>query len=109
MAPRGPDPQRRNLGLACRHRPAGRAAGSVAALIKVQSPYETAIAAAFGAAADAVAVTDLDAAMDTFDHLKAEDLGRAGLLLGGVVETERTRMASASSWGSVRRRAGRGA
>ena len=64
--------------------------GSVAALIKVQSPYETAIAAAFGAAADAVAVTDLDAAMDTFDHLKAEDLGRAGLLLGGVVETERT-------------------
>ena len=31
--------------------------GSVAALIKVQSPYETAIAAAFGAAADAVAVT----------------------------------------------------
>jgi chromosome segregation protein len=64
--------------------------GSVAALIKVQSRYETAIAAAFGAAADAVAVTDLDAAMDTFDHLKAEDLGRAGLLLGGVVDTERT-------------------
>ena len=59
--------------------------GSVAALVKVQSPYETAIAAAFGAAADAVAVTDLDAAMDAFDHLKAEDLGRAGLLLGGVV------------------------
>jgi chromosome segregation protein len=64
--------------------------GSVAALVSVQSPYETAIAAAFGAAADAVAVTDLDAAMDAFDHLKAEDLGRAGLLLGGVVETERT-------------------
>jgi chromosome segregation protein len=38
--------------------------GSVAALVSVQSPYETAIAAAFGAAADAVAVTDLDAAMD---------------------------------------------
>ena len=55
----------------------------------MQSPYED-DCAAFGAAADAVAVTDLDAAMDTFDHLKAEDLGRAGLLLGGVVETERT-------------------
>ena len=89
-APRGPDLQRRNLGLACRHRPADGLLGSIAALIKVQSPYETAIAAAFGAAADAVAVTDLDAAMDTFDHLKAEDLGKAGLLLGGVVETERT-------------------
>ncbi|HEX3197200.1 MAG TPA: AAA family ATPase, partial [Propionibacteriaceae bacterium] len=49
--------------------------GSVAALVSVQSPYETAIAAAFGAAADAVAVTDLGAAMEAFDHLKAEDLG----------------------------------
>ena len=64
--------------------------GSVATLVRVQSPYQTAIAAAFGAAADAVAVTGLDAAMAAFDHLKAEDLGRAGLLLGGVVETERT-------------------
>ena len=64
--------------------------GSVATLIRVQTPYETAIAAAFGAAADAVAVTGLEAAIGAFDHLKAEDLGRAGLLLGGLVETERT-------------------
>jgi chromosome segregation protein len=64
--------------------------GSVAALIKVRSPYQAAIAAAFGAAADAVAVTGIDAAIDAFDHLKAEDLGRAGLLLGGAAETERT-------------------
>ena len=63
--------------------------GSVAALIKVQSPYETAIAAAFGAAADAVAVTGVPAAVDAFDHLKAEDLGRAGLLIGDLVEAER--------------------
>jgi len=62
--------------------------GSVAALIKVQSPYESAIAAAFGAAADAVAVTGVPAAVDAFDHLKAEDLGRAGLLIGGLVEAE---------------------
>ena len=62
--------------------------GSVAALIKVQSPYETAIAAAFGAAADAVAVTGVPAAVDAFDHLKAEDLGRAGLLIGDLVEAE---------------------
>jgi chromosome segregation protein len=64
--------------------------GSVAALVRVQNPYETAIAAAFGAAADAVAVSGLDAAVDAFDHLKTEDLGRAGLLLSGAVETERT-------------------
>jgi chromosome segregation protein len=64
--------------------------GSVATLIRVQTRYETAIAAAFGAAADAVAVTGLEAAVGAFDHLKAEDLGRAGLLLGGVVDTEQT-------------------
>ncbi len=57
--------------------------GSVAALIKVGSADQTAIAAALGAAADAVAVTGVDAAVRAFDHLKAEDLGRAGLLLGG--------------------------
>jgi chromosome segregation protein len=63
--------------------------GSVAALVNVQTPYQTAIAAAFGAAADAVAVRDLNAAVDAFDHLKTEDLGRAGLLLGGATEIER--------------------
>ncbi|MCW2805825.1 MAG: smc [Propionibacteriaceae bacterium] len=57
--------------------------GSVAALVSVEASYETAIAAAFGAAADAVAVTGVDAAVGAFDHLKSEDLGRAGLLLGG--------------------------
>ena len=82
--------------------------GSVATLVRVQSPYETAIAAAFGAAADAVAVTSLDAAIAAFDHLKAEDLGRAGLLLGGVIETERTDNGRRFLRGTVRRRAGRG-
>ncbi|MCE3275361.1 MAG: smc, partial [Propionibacteriaceae bacterium] len=64
--------------------------GSVATLVKVRSPYQAAIAAAFGAAADAVAVAGVDTAIAAFDHLKAEDLGRAGLLLGGVIETERS-------------------
>ncbi len=58
--------------------------GSVAALVRVRTSYETAVAAALGAAADAVAVTDLDAALGAFDHLKVADLGRAGLLLGGA-------------------------
>lgn len=57
--------------------------GSVAALISVPPGAEVAIATALGAAADAVAVTGLEAAVAAFDHLKAEDLGRAGLLLGG--------------------------
>ena len=62
--------------------------GSVAALVGVQAGYETAVAAAFGAAADAVAVAGLDAAVGAFGHLKAEDLGRAGLLLGGAAPSE---------------------
>ncbi len=57
--------------------------GSVAALLQVQPGYEAAIAAALGNAADAVAVEHVDAAVGAIDHLKAADLGRAGILLGG--------------------------
>lgn len=57
--------------------------GSVAALVAVRGGYEGAVAAALGAAADAVAVTDADTAVAAIDHLKNDDLGRAGLLLGG--------------------------
>lgn len=58
--------------------------GSLAALLSVRSGYETAVAAALGSAADAVAVTDVDAAIGAIGHLKGDDLGRAGLLLGGT-------------------------
>jgi chromosome segregation protein len=58
--------------------------GSVAALLSVRSGYETAIAAALGSAADAVAVRDADAAIAAIAHLKDADLGRAGILLGGA-------------------------
>lgn len=57
--------------------------GSVAALLTVRSGYETAVAAALGSAADAVAFTHVDAAVGAIGHLKTEDLGRAGILLGG--------------------------
>ncbi|HEX4685771.1 MAG TPA: chromosome segregation protein SMC [Nocardioides sp.] len=57
--------------------------GSVAAVLTVDAGYETAVAAALGSAADAVAVADGDAAVAALDHLKSADLGRAGLLLGG--------------------------
>ncbi|MCW2986042.1 MAG: smc, partial [Conexibacter sp.] len=57
--------------------------GSVAALLTVRAGYETAIAAALGSAADAVAVDHLDTAVSAMQKLKSEDLGRAGMLLGG--------------------------
>ncbi len=57
--------------------------GSVAALLSVRSGYEAAVAGALGSAADAVAVTGPDAAIAAIGHLKGDDLGRAGLLLGG--------------------------
>ena len=56
--------------------------GSVATLIAVEAGYETAVAAAFGSAADAVAVAGSGRGLEAFGHLKAEDLGRAGMLLG---------------------------
>jgi chromosome segregation protein len=58
--------------------------GSVAALLDVQHGFEAAVAAALGAAADAVVVTDADAAVGAIGHLKDDDLGRAGLVLGGA-------------------------
>ncbi len=62
--------------------------GSVAALLSVRTGYETAIAGALGSAADAVAVTDADAALGVIEHLKGDDLGRAGILLGGSPATD---------------------
>ncbi len=57
--------------------------GSVAALLTVRTGFEAAVAGALGSAADAIAVTDADAALEAIGHLKGQDLGRAGLLLGG--------------------------
>ena len=57
--------------------------GSVAALMSVRVGYETSISAALGSAADAVAVDHLDTAVSAMEMLKSEDLGRAGMLLGG--------------------------
>jgi chromosome segregation protein len=65
--------------------------GSVATLLSVRSGYEAAIAGALGNAADAVAVEHLDAAVAAITHLKSDDLGRAGLLLGGAHAEESRR------------------
>lgn len=63
--------------------------GSVAALLDVEHGYETAVAAALGSAADAVVVTGSQAAVDAITLLKHDDLGRAGLLLGGAPAADR--------------------
>jgi len=62
--------------------------GSVAALLTVRPGYQTAVASALGSAADAVAVTDTNAAVAAIAHLKGDDLGRAGLLLAGGPTTD---------------------
>ncbi|MFN2518831.1 MAG: AAA family ATPase, partial [Jatrophihabitantaceae bacterium] len=57
--------------------------GSVAALLTVRPGCETAVAAALGAQADAIVVGSIDDAVAALEVLKAEDAGRAGLLVGG--------------------------
>ncbi|MEL7976093.1 chromosome segregation protein SMC [Isoptericola sp. F-RaC21] len=58
--------------------------GSVAALLGVEPGYEDAVTAALGPVADAVAVRDLDAAVDALRRLRNDDAGRAGLIVGGT-------------------------
>ncbi|MDA8370811.1 MAG: chromosome segregation protein SMC [Nocardiopsaceae bacterium] len=55
--------------------------GSIAALVEVEPGYETAIAAALGAASDAVAVAEPSAAEAALQLLKSDDAGRAGIVV----------------------------
>ncbi|MEU2053775.1 chromosome segregation protein SMC [Streptomyces bungoensis] len=58
--------------------------GPAAELLTVAPGHETALAAAFGAAADAVAVTTPAAAAEAIRLLRKQDAGRAALLLTGT-------------------------
>jgi len=58
--------------------------GTVAALVSVEPGYETALAAALGRAADAVAVEGVGTAVDALRLLKDDDAGQAGLLVGSA-------------------------
>ncbi|MEU9977909.1 chromosome segregation protein SMC [Streptomyces sp. NPDC051014] len=60
--------------------------GPAAELLSVTPGHETALAAAFGAAADAVAVTTPASAADAIRLLRKQDGGRAALLLAGTPE-----------------------
>ncbi|MEV6998281.1 chromosome segregation protein SMC [Streptomyces sp. NPDC093982] len=60
--------------------------GPAAELLTVTPGYEIPLAAAFGAAADALAVTSPSAAADAIRMLRKQDGGRASLLLAGAPE-----------------------
>jgi len=59
----------------------GGVVGSFAARLRVAEGYEVAIAAALGAAAEAVAVADLDAAAEILATLRRDDAGGASLVI----------------------------
>ncbi|MEU6504324.1 AAA family ATPase [Streptomyces californicus] len=59
--------------------------GPAAELLTVEPGYEVPVAAALGAAADAVAVTDSATAAAAIRLLRERDAGRAAMLLGGAV------------------------
>ena len=59
----------------------GGVIGSFAARLRVAEGYEVAIAAALGAAADAVAVAGLDAAAEILATLRRDDAGSAALVI----------------------------
>ncbi|WP_326700084.1 chromosome segregation protein SMC [Streptomyces sp. NBC_01754] len=58
--------------------------GPAAELLTVTPGHEVAVAAALGAAADAVAVSDTATAAEAIRLLRKQDAGRAALLLGGA-------------------------
>ncbi|MFD5626562.1 chromosome segregation protein SMC [Streptomyces sp. NPDC127072] len=62
--------------------------GPAAELLSVTQGFEVALAAAFGAAADAIAVTTPASAADAIRLLRKQDGGRAALLLAGAPEDD---------------------
>ena len=56
--------------------------------VKVQPGYEKAVAAALGSLANAVSATSWDAAIAAISHLRKNDLGRAELVVAGLVTEE---------------------
>ncbi|MGW6014039.1 chromosome segregation protein SMC [Streptomyces sp. NPDC055210] len=71
--------------LAARDRLSGLL-GPAAELLTVTPGHEVALAAAFGAAADAIAVTTPASAAEAIRLLRKQDAGRAALLLAGAPE-----------------------
>ena len=80
----------------------GGVVGSFAAGLRVAEGYEVAIAAALGAAADAVAVAGLDAAAEILATLRREDAGRAALVIAAEGTAHPSAAANADSPASHR-------
>jgi chromosome segregation protein len=68
--------------------------GSFADRLQVAEGFEVAIAAALGAAADAVAVTSLDAAAEILTTLRRENAGQAGLVIAPGTPAETSPVAA---------------
>ncbi len=62
--------------------------GPAAELLQVTPGFEIPVAAALGAAADAIAVTDAATAAEAIRLLRKQDAGRAAMVLGAVADTE---------------------
>ncbi|MEU9285464.1 AAA family ATPase [Streptomyces sp. NPDC048275] len=75
--------------------------GPAAELLSVTPGFEVALAAAFGAAADAIAVTTPASAADAIRLLRKQDAGRAALLLAGAPEEAGRRDGSGLRTGNV--------
>jgi chromosome segregation protein len=60
----------------------GGVLGPVATVLTVDDGAQAAVAAALGAAAEAVAVTDLEAAASVLTELRGQDAGRIGMVVG---------------------------
>ncbi len=77
-------------------------AGSVASLVQVAAGHEVAVAAALGWVGDALAVDTLAGAAAAVDRLRADDAGRAGLLVaetaGAVNRSEWPVLPSTARW-----------
>ncbi|MFC3351327.1 AAA family ATPase [Streptomyces echinoruber] len=87
--------------LAARDRLAGFL-GPAAELLTVTPGHETALAAAFGTAADALAVTSPAAAADALRLLRKQDAGRAALLIAGTAKEASEQTAPAGAGGAER-------
>ncbi|MFD7906859.1 chromosome segregation protein SMC [Kitasatospora sp. NPDC059747] len=74
--------------------------GPAAALLRIAPGHEVAVAAALGAAADAVAVDSPDAAVAALRLLHADDAGRAALLVAGAPEPDQavTELPAGARW-----------
>ncbi|CAL9276438.1 Chromosome partition protein Smc [Streptomyces sp. SudanB5_2050] len=82
--------------LAAKDRLAGLL-GPAAGLLTVTPGHEAALATAFGAAADALAVTSPAAAADALRLLRKQDAGRASLLLAGAPDDATDRPGAAGA------------